>query len=669
MIVNIDRRCTKALIALIQQDDYITIEQLSNILEQNRRRTQYDLCKINDLFESGKLPAVDSRRNKGIKLLDEHKEWFKNFYCSSQGKFNYIFTQEERCAIIICENVLGGRMRTIDEIADRLLISRNTVFLDMKLVKEKLKGYQIGFKYNQKYGYQICGYEMSKRSVFMYYISLLYPLIKDGILDYLTDSEVCKHIQKLRKIENEIGVYYSKGTLEKLAIMLAFSKNEVIIPSSIKKTNVMVNVDVQHVRSSYTYEVVSKYYTDNSDNDNVYTSIQLLSGRLSKEYYSVTEHVEVFEQLADKLVERFEQAVGIDVENREFLVYNLSNHLSHSIYRYAYGIMDVNEIEKDIKRNSEELFEIIRKVADEFSTDIGYPLNDAEVAYLTIHFSAHMRKTKSSIGKTKVLLVCDDVKKGEELRQKIDSNMPMFYVVDCVQSKEYLDCSTEYTMIISTNLLKYDGFYAYVSYNLGDVDRKNILQVYMKCRATHNEDVGMKLFKKLIQYIPKENHNKVKEIIDEYLFPQRSNLWQLLDKNNLQCVESMSNWRDAIAQAALPLLENGCIGGSYIDSMIMNVELYGMYFYFENGVYLVHAKANENVFRSGVALMTLQKGIRIRDEKTVRFLVVLASTDENEHFSVLKEVVKLCNDKKKIQKMLMSGNEAELYQVVREIAN
>ena len=346
---NIDRRCLKLLMILAEQSDYITVESLSNQLEQTRRRTQYDLCKVNDLFSSENLQPIAGKRNKGIRLDNGQKKWCKLFLKESQGKFNYVFAQEERCAIIICEYILGNRIKTLDEMVDRLMVSRNTAFLDLKLAREKLKIFKIGFEYTPQNGHVVSGDEILKRSVFIYYISTLYPIIKEGFIDYLEDDAVREHIYRLKEIEMEMGLRLSEATINKLAIMLTYFIWDQTVSIRSISSNVVVNVDEDHVKKSHIYEVVSRVYDSYSERDKVYISIHLLSGRSEKGYYDTQFHEEQFEQLAFKLVEKFERAVGIDMVDRELLIYNLSKHISHSIYRYAYGIIDYTEIEQEVR--------------------------------------------------------------------------------------------------------------------------------------------------------------------------------------------------------------------------------------------------------------------------------------------------------------------------------
>ena len=164
----VDRRCIKILQILSERQDYISIGQLADLLEQTRRQTQYDIYKINMIFDTVGLPPVETKKKKGVCLLEAHKTWWREFNGAKENSYNYIFTQEERCAVIIAEGILSSRIQNFDSLSERFQVSRNTIFLDMKLVQKKLKDFDIILEYNQAAGYQILGAEMNKRSIFLY---------------------------------------------------------------------------------------------------------------------------------------------------------------------------------------------------------------------------------------------------------------------------------------------------------------------------------------------------------------------------------------------------------------------------------------------------------------------------------------------------------------------
>ena len=659
MFFSLDRRCGHVLDALAKYDDYVTIDSLSAELGQTRRNTQYDLCKINDAFKLAGIPTISSRRNRGIKLLDEQKTWWENLSVEGGGKYNYVFTQDERVAMIICQSLLSNEVNTIEEMSEELKVSRNTIFLDMKVVKEKLNDYGIQFEYVSKSGYTVTGDGLKIRSVLMYFISAIYPLISDGIIDFLSDQEVCGHQNKLHQIEQELDVNYPAETINKIAIMLKLCKREIPLDWELQEAN---------IRHNPVYRIVSKYYPNLNENDRIYVSIQLLGARLRYGANVPDDKLTYFKGMAGKLVIYFQRLVGIEIENKELLVFNLAKHLNHSIYRYKYGLIDSCGIEEEIQANPKELFELVKLAAKEFSRDIGSPINDSEVAFLTIHFGAHMRRSNVTIGRIKVLLVVKETDPERELERKVDDEFPMFHVVGTVTPGGLSSFQGEYQIVISTQLLKYDGFYAYISNRLEAEDKKKVLEVYLRYRMLRNENIGEDLYDNIKKYIPKENQGKVRTEINKYFLTPVPNLLQLLDKGNVQCIDKISNWRDALAQAALPLLENGSIETSYVDCMITDNEMYGCSTYLGNGVYLAHTQSRGNVRRSGVAVLTIKKGVNFGINHKVRILLVVASTDKNEHFTVLKEAVKICTDESKVEKMLQCTKDEDLYRTIAEFS-
>ena len=66
----VDRRCIKILQILSERQDYISIGQLADLLEQTRRQTQYDIYKINMIFDTVGLPPVETKKKKGVCLLE-----------------------------------------------------------------------------------------------------------------------------------------------------------------------------------------------------------------------------------------------------------------------------------------------------------------------------------------------------------------------------------------------------------------------------------------------------------------------------------------------------------------------------------------------------------------------------------------------------------------------
>lgn len=653
-----DRRCMLILEDLSKRDDFITLDSLAQKINQSRRSTQYDIYKINNIFKTLGLQKVKSKPNAGIMLLEEHKKWFSEFARKEKDNVDYIFTQDERMALIICENILSDSTMTIEQMAEKLMVSRNTINSDIRLVKAALESYNLIFEYVFKKGYKIKGDPLKALSLFMYYMSKLYPLIDEGILDYKKNEEVQENIKKLEDIGLSLHAEYKQKNIEKLALLMMFYKDKREIPQ----------LHNHKIFSSEVYKLVEANFSGYSVDLKLYIAVFLLGMRLPNDHIDFSESPKQYSIYAEHLVNYFEQLIDMRLKNRETLIFNLAKHLSKAIYRYKLGLFDIDmDINKKIENDFKEVFELVKIAANKFAKDIGYPINDTEIMYLTIYFAAHMKRHNTEVKKVPVMLVTKG--SARELIRKINDELPMFHIAGSVKAEEFQGCNDSSMIIISTQLLKYKGFYAYISDELSKNDKKKILELYLNYHRMKTENEGQSLFDTIKKYVYKEHLNDVKKEIEKYFFMPIPNLMQLLEQEYVQCVDEISEWKDAMAQGALPLLENSCINKHYIDSMIANIDIYGCYTYMGNHVYIAHAKSCGNVKHSSVAVLSIRNGVLFPDGNVVKLLIIIASVDKYEHFSVLKEAVKICNDNQKIQQLMQCDDEYSLYCCIKEISS
>lgn len=64
----LDERSTEILKLLVQTDDYVTLDELTQRLGISRRTVYYDMNKINDWLETLELPPVEYVRTAGYSL-------------------------------------------------------------------------------------------------------------------------------------------------------------------------------------------------------------------------------------------------------------------------------------------------------------------------------------------------------------------------------------------------------------------------------------------------------------------------------------------------------------------------------------------------------------------------------------------------------------------------
>ena len=140
--------------------------------------------------------------------------------------------------------------------------------------------------------------------------------------------------------------------------------------------------------------------------------------------------------------------------------------------------------------------------------------------------------------------------------------------------------------------------------------------------------------------------------------------------NNIYCRTNLSadSWQDSIRKAALPLIQNNYIEKRYIDSMICSVLEYGPYIVIDKGIALAHARPNDGVLKTGIALATFTPAVKFGSENDpVKIMIVLAAAGDNEHVELLAFIADLLGDENSIKEILSATDDEQLNSKVRGI--
>lgn len=119
---------------------------------------------------------------------------------------------------------------------------------------------------------------------------------------------------------------------------------------------------------------------------------------------------------------------------------------------------------------------------------------------------------------------------------------------------------------------------------------------------------------------------------------------------NIQVIENVENWEEAIKIAAKPLIENNKIKKGYVDSIIANIKELGPYIILAPGIAMPHARPDETVLESSVSLLKINKGVSFsEDTDDVYLMFVLAAKDNTSHIEIIEQLTQLLSDDDKIE--------------------
>ncbi|VBB09833.1 phosphoenolpyruvate-dependent sugar phosphotransferase system eiia 2 [Lucifera butyrica] len=141
---------------------------------------------------------------------------------------------------------------------------------------------------------------------------------------------------------------------------------------------------------------------------------------------------------------------------------------------------------------------------------------------------------------------------------------------------------------------------------------------------------------------------------------------ELMAKERVTFADGFDSWEDAVRAAARPLLRDGAIEETYIDSMIACINQYGPYIVIAPDIAMPHAQGGSGVRENAVSFMKVSRPVHFSDsrEHDARLLFVLASVDNTSHLGMLQTLVEAISDEKFLSDLLQVEGMEELRRLI-----
>lgn len=669
----ISTRCKKLLYMVISTNDYVSLQQISEELKLSKRSIYYEICKINDWLLAQGITEIEIVRGKGIRFSDEIKRQIENAMESEDTNETYIFSPMERIYFIICFIIKSSQEVSVEQLSERLQVSRNTIFNDMRVVVKQLQDYDLHLEYESKKGYHIKGDCIRIRALFILYFNMLRPLYESGALRYIDKDSVKENLRKLKEIETRLNTDYVDGTLLSVAVLIPLmeeNNSELYFP----------NLKRDELKECQEYKLIEEYFPKLEENEQIYLCLHLLGSRVSMSSVEMFDDnsVQSNYEMAKALVGEFEKVACVIFEDREALERALYFHLNSSMYRFQYGIQVGNPMLKDIVREYPELFDLTKVVTHYLEQQIGLPIADGEVAYLALHFGAHLKKVKKENERIRVLIVCSNgISAGNMIKHELLKMLPQIDVVGVISAKEAINVQKICDVVISTIKMNCLVPVILVHPILTDFDRKVILNHSIFKNLNGNVDVD-ELFNRIKKYIPEKNRVELKKELLDFFENSAPNVQTIFDKNKKGLLEMLSDrdiavekerftWEGALKQTGQVLVTEEKITTAYIDNIVEQTKHYGPYMFITKEVVLAHAKPENGVLEMGVSLSIYKEPVIFSDFHQAKIIIMIAAIDQEKHLGILKDIMTIFSVEDNAKKMAELNDKKEVIEFLEKI--
>lgn len=665
------------------------VQQLSKLFKVSSRTIRNDIEKINYELNNLSLPNIYNDRGRlSLSLVSEQKAVLAKYF--KQGKTTYLSPEERILSIILDVISSSGQIKIYKE-QEKLGISKSTMDKDMRAVRKYLAKFELKLKADQ--GAEIIGGEKRIRTMLQRIIAKNVDLIKlmsvdnefegnrsyETVLDYLGKNNISE-LNDLSENLLQNGRYVGNSAIKaQISFCLAIWFRRI-------SQNYFLSKDFESVITpNDSITKIIKHFLSEKHQQVPRIELSYISYIIGvfrvKDQYSLAELTES-QLLTIQLINYMSEKESINYQNSEKLYEQLNSHILAFLVRENNQVEVFNPLTSILRSNYTRIFQ---DVDNFFRNNYSINPSDAEKAYITIYFGAYYEKLSKRKKIYRIAVLCNY---GEATGQLLAANLSNNFNSEIVAVLGIQDLDVLKRINIDFVVETIDVKLPVPSIKLQPVPTSEDYQKLDKFASNlhidrkvffDKEQANISLLKNIIGLAEKDLHVKVNaNYVDSMVKLLKANHINISEKEVRPLIQDLltddkitlniqaTDWKDAINKAAAPLLRNKSIEKSYVKAMQDSVIKFGPYIVIGPHIALSHARPEDGVHKLDVSVGTLKDPIKFGSKQNdpVEIIFVLAAIDNYSHLNVLKAIVNLINDPKKVQRLCQINNVNEFKEIL-----
>ncbi len=140
-----------------------------------------------------------------------------------------------------------------------------------------------------------------------------------------------------------------------------------------------------------------------------------------------------------------------------------------------------------------------------------------------------------------------------------------------------------------------------------------------------------------------------------------------LPSENIQIVDSVSDWKQAIRLSAQPLLAKETMTEAYIDAIFNSQQELGPYYVLAPGLAMPHARPEQGAIKNGLSLLHIKQGVSFDAEENdpVYVVIMLCALSGDEHINMITALADIFSDDERLSALLKASSIEEIQRVIK----
>lgn len=674
------KRSTEILEKLILSNlKSMEVKKLITTYRISLKTLRTDVNEINDFLLEAKMSPTKLNEKEKLILLEKDIMKIQD-RLNHMDTYSYKMSREERQIYIIAELLMSQDYITMQNLAKKLNVSRNTILNDFETVKDYCLAFNVNVLMKSSKGIKIECDQKDRNN-------LLMQIFHDLEDDYMEKSFFHQLIQRklgmkipLEMIKEDLREYMEQQHM--LVSDRVFSYVSIYLFVILNRKINKKRRTVEKLTGDTASDNLLNWFADKYEvriNKNDVKDF----GRYMKQHdFNISsEQKEINDVELYGIIVYFLQMVGEDIEcslqSDTVLIESLLEHIrtlkNWEDYDFEMPLSDELPIPKEILEKTIEKNSII------LERYLGYPLTKEMKESIMIHICAAFVRNLEYLNLLEVLIVCPgSMATGKYLEAQV-KNYFDFRVAAVIPSRdveEFLK-SNKIDFVISTVNVRSESVpcvKVQAQLTMNDINAIQNIAFLLGRKENKSENesryVEQNFLDVMKTFLEKLDASKRDEFFDEvYSLMEtkiqstgKSILAQMLDPSKIMIKQEKITWEQGILQAADILEKKGCVGSDYGKKAVENVKEYGDYIIISKGIALAHAgKKEAHVYKDGLSLVMCPEGIEFTEGNIVYLVFCFAVAEEKDYLKLFQEIIALGKTQKKMKDILQQKNVVSLY--------
>ncbi|MBN2897217.1 MAG: BglG family transcription antiterminator [Clostridia bacterium] len=673
----IKKRQSEILRDIILEKEKVDYQYLIEKYDVSERTLRNDLNAIDDYLNKERIPSLNRSKVNGIRFVGDLLQKDRVLWeASNEDRQSYIMNQEERLDHILFFLLQQEIPISIQDIADDIGFSKNTIVEDIKKLDELLHDDRCRLVRKRKIGMHLEATEFHKRQLFVELVQKKSYLDKWQVENWeaVFDEKALEDKRHLIEgLQDRLKRVYTDTSIHTIAMVMQLSAVRYAMGHMVT----LQPYQYETIKLSNEYKVLSQHLIDQplafleNDMEKAYISMYLLTNKIFKQE-SVNffdDRVANLKAIIDRMIIIMEQDQQVELltSEREKLARGLLLHLEPAVYRMRYGIGISNKLLGEIQLKFSQYYDAASKACMYLSQSLHVIVPDEEIGFIALHFGGVMEgyfsRQEINRDRSKAVLVCNA---GMATVRILEARLKdEFEDLDIVGYYSYAGYQRQEELlgdVVVTTIAIEDERLPVVVVNplLDDRDIEKLNQYFRKKRhIQEKKDIDLKAIMNVVEKYctvisPAHLKKELKSIIDPQVERNDLTMYDLLSRDRVQLGVEVDSWEEALDIAARPLMEHGYITEAYPEAMKANNKAFKAYSVIRPYIAIPHAKPEDGVIDVGLSLVVLKKPIPFGNPKNdpVKFIFMLSNKDEISHLRALNIFMQMIRKQEHVDTLL-----------------